>query len=207
PFNIFAIEALVDEMAVSENLDPFLFRRERMGLTPKAEAVFDAVERLSDWRTPRPAGRALGLSVSERSGSLGAGVVEISLDEDKGKIRVHKVWLAVDGGIIVQPEMARRNVESGIIYGLSSVLKERATMKNGAVVQSNFHDYQVLRMAEAPEEIHVEFVERDTKPTGLGEIGNPFIAAAVANAFHALTGKRLYHMPFTPERVRQALHT
>jgi len=207
PFNIFAIEALVDEMAVSENLDPFLFRRERMGLTPKAEAVFDAVERLSDWRAPRPAGRALGLSVSERSGSLGAGVVEISLDEDKGKIRVHKVWLAVDGGIIVQPEMARRNIESGIIYGLSSVLKERATMKNGAVVQSNFHDYQVLRMAEAPEEIHVEFVERDTNPTGLGEIGNPFIAAAVANAFHALTGKRLYHMPFTPERVRQALHT
>jgi isoquinoline 1-oxidoreductase beta subunit len=101
--------------------------------------------------------------------------------------------------------MARRNVESGIIYGLSSVLKERVTIKGGAVEQSNFHDYEVLRMSEAPEELHVAFVDRDTKPTGIGEIANPFIAAAVANAFHALTGKRLYHMPFTPARVLEAL--
>jgi len=205
PFNIFAIEGLVDEMASTEGLDPFDFRRRRMAMTPKAHRVFDAVERMSDWHTPRADGRALGLSVSERSGSLGAGVVEISLDEKRGRIRVHKVWVAIDGGIVVQPQMARRNVESGVVYGLSSVLKERATMKNGAVVQSNFHDYQLLRMADAPEEIHVEFLESDESPKGLGEIGNPFIAAAVANAFHTLTGKRLYHMPFTPERVRQAL--
>ncbi|MDH3532358.1 MAG: molybdopterin-dependent oxidoreductase [Gammaproteobacteria bacterium] len=205
PFNIFAIESLVDEMAAKEGLDPLEFRRARMSMTPKAEAVFAAVEKLSDWHRPRPSGRALGLSVTERSGSLGAGVVEISLDRKSGVIRVHKVWAAIDGGIVVQPEMARRNVESGIVYGLSSVLKERATMKNGAVVQSNFHDYQVLRMAETPEEIHIEFLDRDTSPTGIGEIGNPFIAAAVGNAFFALTGKRLYHMPFTPERVRQAL--
>lgn len=205
PFNIFAIESLVDEMAAAEHMDPFSFRRERIGLTSKAEAVFAAVENLSDWHAPRPAGRALGLSVSERSGSLAAGVVEISLDRESGRIRVHKVWLAVDGGIIVQPDMARANIESGIIYGLSSVLKERATVKDGAVVQSNFHDYEVLRMGEAPEEIHVEFLDRDTPPTGLGEIGNPFIGSAVANAFAALTGQRLYHMPFTPERVLAAL--
>jgi isoquinoline 1-oxidoreductase beta subunit len=205
PFNIFAIEGLVDEMAAGEGMDPFAFRRARMALTAKARRVFDTVEAMSDWRAARPEGRALGLSVSERSGSLGAGVVEISLDRPSGKIRVHKVWVAVDGGTIVQPEMARRNVESGIIYGLSSVLKERVTIRDGAVEQSNFHDYQVLRMAEAPEELHVAFVERDTKPTGIGEIANPFIAAAVANAFHALTGKRLYHMPFTPPRVRAAL--
>ena len=205
PFNVFAIEALVDEMAAAEGMDPFAFRRERMRLTPKARAVFDAVEQLSDWHQPRPEGRALGLSVTERSGSLGAGVVEISLDRPTGRIRVHKVWAAIDGGIIVQPDMARANVESGIVYGLSSVLKERATVKNGVVQQSNFHDYQVLRMAEAPEEIRVEFLERDTPPTGLGEIGNPFIGGAVANAFFALTGKRLYHMPFTPARVRAAL--
>ncbi len=62
-----------------------------------------------------------------------------------------------------------------------------------------------LRMAEAPDELHVEFIDKDTKPTGIGEIGNPWVAAAVANAFHALTGKRLYHMPFTPERVKAAL--
>ncbi len=205
PFNLFAIEGLIDEMAAKEGLDPFEFRRQRMVLKPKARHVFDAVEKMSDWKTRRPEGRALGLSVTERSGSLGAGVVEISVDRQRGKIRVHKVWVAVDGGTIVQPEMARRNIESGVVYGLSSVLKERATMKGGKVVQSNFHDYEVLRMSEAPEEIHIEFMERETRPTGLGEIGNPLIAAAVANAFYALTGKRLYHMPFTPARVLQAL--
>ncbi len=206
PFNLFAIEGLVDEMAAKEGLDPFAFRRQRMTMTSKAKRVFDTVEKMSDWRAKRPEGRALGLSVSERSGSLGAGVVEISLDRKSGKIRVHKVWVAVDGGTIVQPDMARANIESGIVYGLSSVLKERATIKDGAVEQSNFHDYEVLRMSEAPEEIHVTFLDRDTKPTGLGEIGNPFIAAAVANAFFALTGKRLYHMPFTPERVLAVLN-
>lgn len=71
--------------------------------------------------------------------------------------------------------------------------------------QSNFHDYKVLRMSEAPEEMHIEFLDVDAPPSGLGEIGNPFVAAAVANAFHKLTGKRLRHMPFTPERVRAAL--
>src|SRR5690606_16022714 len=121
------------------------------------------------------------------------------------KIRVHKVWLAVDGGTVVQPEMARRNIESGIVYGLSSVLKERATIRGGAVEQSNFNDYEVLRMSESPEEMHVEFVANTGKPTGLGEIGNPAIGGAVANAFFKLTGKRLYHMPFTPERVLETL--
>jgi isoquinoline 1-oxidoreductase beta subunit len=160
---------------------------------------------MSDWKAKRPAGRALGLSMTERSGSLGAQVAEVSLDKASGKIRVHKIWTAVDGGIVVQPDAARRNVESGIIYGLSSVLKERATIKDGKVEQSNFHDYEVLRMSETPEELHVEFLDRNTKPTGLGEIGNPGIGAAVANAFAALTGKRLNHMPFTPDRVQAAL--
>ena len=128
-----------------------------------------------------------------------------SIDRARGVIRVHKVWTAVDAGIVVQPEAARRNVESGIIYGLSSVLKERATIEKGAVAQTNFHDYRLLRMSEAPEELHVDFLDRDTRPTGIGEIGNPFIAAAVANAFYRLTGRRLYHMPFTPERVLEAL--
>jgi len=208
PFNLFAIEALVDEMAAEEGLDPFAFRRRRMNLTDKARHLFDMVEKMSDWkrkRRVRSADRALGLSVSERSGSLGAGVVEISLDAGSGKIRVHEVWVAIDGGTIVQPDMARANIESGVIYGLSSVLKERVTFKGGAVEQSNFHDYELLRMAEAPEAIHVEFAKRDGPPTGIGEIGNPFVGAAVANAFFALTGKRLYHMPFTPERVRAAL--
>jgi isoquinoline 1-oxidoreductase beta subunit len=113
--------------------------------------------------------------------------------------------MVVDAGTVVQPDAARANVESGIVYGLSSVLKERATMKNGVVEQSNFHDYEVLRMSEAPEEMRVEFIASNAKPDGIGEVGNPMVAAAVANAFNRLTGKRLYHMPFTPARVKAAL--
>jgi len=101
--------------------------------------------------------------------------------------------------------MAKANIESGIIYGLSSVLHERLTVKGGAVEQTNFHDYLVLRMADIPEEMHVAFVERDAAPSGLGEIGNPWVAGAVANAFFRLTGKRLRHMPFTPARVFETL--
>lgn len=204
-FNVFAIESFVDEMAVAQNMDPVEFRLEKMQMTPRARAVFQKVVEMSDWKAPRPQGRALGISVSERSGSLGAGVAEISLDRDKGRIKVHKVWLAVDGGLIVQPGMARANIESGIVYGLSSVLHERVTVKDGMVQQSNFHDYHVLRMSDMPEVMEVAFVERDAPPSGLGEIGNPWVAAAVANAFHRLTGKRLKHMPFTPVRVQQAL--
>ncbi|MEE8139611.1 MAG: molybdopterin cofactor-binding domain-containing protein, partial [Alphaproteobacteria bacterium] len=181
------------------------FRLKNLPLTAKARRVLEKVAQMSEWKKKRPNGRALGLSMTERSGSLGAEVAEVSVDRKTGKIRVHKVWAALDGGIIVQPEAARHNLESGIHYGLSSVLKERATIKGGAVEQSNFHDYEVLRMADAPEELHVEFLDRPTKPTGLGELGNPGIGAAVANGFHALTGKRLYHMPFTPDRVKAAL--
>jgi isoquinoline 1-oxidoreductase subunit beta len=204
-FNVFAIESFIDQMAAEAGMDPIRFRFERMNPTPKARAVFEKVAEMSDWRTPRPAGRALGVSISERSGSLGAGVAEVSVDRASGRIRVHRAWLAVDGGTVVQPDMARANVESGILYGLSSVLHERLTIKEGAVQQSNFHDYHLLRMSDVPESMQVAFVERDAPPTGLGEIGNPWVAAAMANAVYKLTGKRLTHMPFTPERVKATL--
>jgi isoquinoline 1-oxidoreductase beta subunit len=204
-FNMFAIEGFVDEMAVAEGMDPIDFRLQRMSITPRARKVFEKVAEMSDWKAKRPEGRALGVSFTERSGSYGAGVVEISLDQSSGRIRVHKAWIAVDGGIVVQPAAAIGNIESGIIYGLSSVLHERITMQNGVVEQSNFHDYTLLRMSDAPEEMHVAFVDSTADPGGLGEISTPFISAAVANAFHKLSGKRLNHMPFTPERVLEAL--
>ena len=204
-FNLLAIEGLIDQMAVAEGVDPIAFRFERMHATPRARKVFEAVAEMADWKAQRPDGRALGIAITERSGSLGAGVVEISLDRDSGKIRVHKVWLAVDGGIIVQPASAKANVESGIMYGLSNVLHERVTLKDGAVEQSNFDGYNVMRMSDMPEEINIAFLDSDTRPTGLGEVGTPWVMPAVANAFYRLAGKRLYHMPFTAERVRAVL--
>jgi isoquinoline 1-oxidoreductase beta subunit len=204
-FNTFAIESLVDQMAADAGIDPLEFRYQRMSITPKAKKCFETVAQMCDWTAKRPEGRALGVSVTERSSSLGAGVVEISLDRQSGKIRVHKVWAAIDGGVIVTPGPAKANVESAILYGLSSMLHERVTMKDGAVEQSNFHDYNLMRMSDLPEEMHVAFVDVDTRPTGLGEIGNPFIAGAISNAFFRLTGKRLRHLPFTPERVLATL--
>ncbi len=204
-FNTFAIESFVDQMAADQGMDPIAFRFERMGAGPKTRKVFETLAQISDYKAPRPEGRAVGISITERSGSLGAGAVEISCDKTTGKIRVHKVWLAVDGGVIVQPAAARANVESAITYGLSSVLHERVSIKDGIVQQSNFHDYNVMRMSDLPDEIKVQFVDVDTRPTGLGEIGNPFIAGAISNAFFRLSGKRLRHLPFTPERVLEAL--
>ena len=204
-FNTFAIESFVDQMAADQGMDPIEFRFERMGANPKARKVFETLAQMSDYKAKRPEGRALGISITERSGSLGAGAVEISLDRTSGKIRVHKVWVAVDGGVVVQPAAAQANVESGILYGLSSVLHERITIRDGAVEQSNFHDYNVMRMSDLPDELNVKFVDVDTRPTGLGEIGNPFIAGAISNAFYRLTGKRLRHLPFTPERVLETL--
>lgn len=206
-FNMFAIEAMVDEMASDQRMDPVEFRLQRMSITPKARRCIEAVAKLADWTAARPEGRMLGFSMSERSGSLGACIVEASVDRRAGAIRVHKVWVAADGGIIVQPEASKANVESGIVYGLSSALHERVTVRDGAVEQSNFDDYSVMRMSDMPEEMRVSFIESDASPTGLGEISTPCIAPAVASAFHKLTGKRLYHMPFTPERVLASLNT
>ena len=135
-FNVFAIESFIDQMAVDANMDPIAFRFERMGATPKARKCFEQVAQMCDWKAARPAGRAIGLSISERSGSLGAGVVEISLDRQSGKIKVHKVWVAIDGGTIVSPGPAKANIESAILYGLSSVLHERVTLKDGVVEQT-----------------------------------------------------------------------
>jgi len=204
-FNLFAIEAMVDEIAADQGLDPIEFRLQRMSITPKARRCVETVAKMADWTAKRPEGRALGFAISERSGSLGACIVEASIDRRAGVIRVHKVWVVADGGIIVQPAAAKANVESGIVYGLSSALQERVTVREGAVEQSNFDDYSVMRMSDMPEEMAVAFIDSDASPTGLGEISTPCIAPAIANAFHKLTGKRLYHMPFTPERVLATL--
>lgn len=204
-FNIFAIESFVDEMAAAQGIDPLEFRIKNMAMGSRARAVFEKVAEMSDWKTKRPAGRALGLSMGSKAGSFCAGVAEISLDRGTGKIAVHKTWLAADAGLIVQPDAAKANIESGILHGLSSILHERVTVKDGVVEQSNFHDYQLLRMEDTPEEMHIAFIDRDAPPSGLGELGNPWIAAAVANGFFQLTGKRLRHMPFTPERVLETL--
>ena len=96
-------------------------------------------------------------------------------------------------------------MEGGMIMGLSSIFVERLTIKNGKVQESNFHDYPILRMADVPDSIEVEFIPSTERPTGVGESAIPVIGGAVANAFGALTGKWLRHLPFTPQKVLEVL--
>ena len=203
--NKFAIEAFIDDIARGEGIDPVELRRTLLRDSPRAVAVLDEVAEMAGWGGTPPSGRARGVAFVERSGTLAAGVAEISLDEESGRIRVHRFWCAADGGIVVQPRNARAQIEGGIVNGLSTALFERLTLRDGRVEQSNFHDYPILRMSDMPD-IEVSFLPSNEPPMGLGEPGVPVAAGAVANAFAALTGRPLRHMPFTPERVLEALN-
>ncbi|MDX1940928.1 MAG: molybdopterin cofactor-binding domain-containing protein [Saprospiraceae bacterium] len=203
--NKYAIEAFIDEIAHDQKKDPYKYRQYLMRNHPRALKVLDTAAEMANWGKKLPEGRAMGIAFGERSGSLTAGVCEISLDRSSGKIKVHHIWAAFDGGVVVQPDNAIAQTEGSILMGLSSIFHESITIKNGKVQQSNFHDYPILRMADVPETLEVKIVPSQEAPSGLGEAGLPFIGGAVANAFLALTGKPLRHMPFTPERVLATL--
>lgn len=204
--NKFAIEAFVDEIATDLGKDAYEYRLQLMRDHPRAQKVLKTAAEMAGWGSPAPEGRARGITFSEHGGSYAAAICEISLDEESGKIRVHRIWSALDAGIVIQPDNAVAQMEGGIIMGLSSVLKEQITFENGRVQQSNYHDYPLLRMSEAPESIEVQLIDSTEDPGGIGESGTPLAGGAVANAFLALTGKPLRHMPFTPERVKMALN-
>ncbi|WP_445384054.1 molybdopterin cofactor-binding domain-containing protein [Robiginitalea sp. IMCC44478] len=204
--NKFAIECLLDEVALGEGKDPAALRRELMQDSPRALATLEKVLELSDWKADLPEGRAKGLSFVEH-GSLGTGVCEISVNRQSGLIRVHKFWIALDAGVVIQPDNVIAQMEGGIIMGMSSVLKEQITIEDGRVRQSNFNDYQLLRMQEVPDAIEVAIIPSDEVPQGVGETATPMVAGAIANAFLKLTGKRLRHLPFSPDRVLEILNS
>jgi isoquinoline 1-oxidoreductase beta subunit len=203
--NKFAIEAFIDEIALDQKIDPLAFRRKLMKGSPRALKTLEKAAEMAQWGSPLPEGRARGIAFGERSGALCTGICEISLDRGAGKIRVHRWWLAVDAGIIVQPDNALAQLEGGIIMGMSSVLQERVTIAQGRIQESNFHDYPLLRMQDIPESIDIAFIDSVAAPQGIGEASTPIVGGAIANAFAALTGKHLRHLPFTPERVRAVL--
>jgi isoquinoline 1-oxidoreductase subunit beta len=166
--------------------------------------VVEAAAKMADWGSKPPAGRARGFACGYMAHTPTAGVIEISVDRGTGQIRAHRFWSAVDPGIVVNPDTILAQTEGNVIYGLSQMLKERMTLANGEVEQTNFGDYEVLRMSEVPE-IHTQIVKTSHRPTGIGEIALPLVGGCVANALFALTSKRLRHMPFTPARVKAAL--
>lgn len=203
-YTAFAGEAFMDELAAEAGLDPLDFRLNELARNPRGAALLTRVAELSDYRAKSAAGAGIGLAFAGYGDTMAAGAAEITLDRDSGAIRVTRFTAAVDAGLVIAPDNARAQVEGGIIYGLSSALKERIDIVGGETMQSNYYNYEILRADEAPE-IVVELADVDAPPTGLGEAGTPMVAAAVANAFATLTGKRLRHMPFTPDRVLAAL--
>jgi isoquinoline 1-oxidoreductase beta subunit len=206
----FAIESMIDELAHAAKMDPLAYRLAHTD-DGRARRVLEKVAEMSSWGKKPPAGRARGIAFAEygilapKVGSLVGAVAEISVDQKTGRIRVHNYWAAADAGVAINPTAFAAQMESAIVWGLSCALKERVTMVKGVVQQSNFHQYELLRMSEVPE-IKVEIITGQAPvPSMVGELGVPCTGPAVANAFFALTGKRLYHMPFTPQRVLAAL--
>lgn len=201
--NLLAIEGFIDEIAQAQGKDPLAYRLEHTRNSPRATHLLKTVAEMADWGRKRD-GRALGLAIEEKDETLVAGIAEISLDVASGKIKVHNFWAAIDCGVAVQPRNIAAQTEGGIVYGLGHVLREEITIKGGRVQQSNFSDYQVMRMEDVPD-IKIAVVSTDNMPTGVGEDGVPLTAACVGNAFSALTGIRLRELPMSPVRVKAAL--
>jgi isoquinoline 1-oxidoreductase subunit beta len=188
----FAVESFLDELAHAAKKDPLQFRRAVLAKSPRVLAVLELAAKEAAWGTPLAKGRARGLAVHESFGSIVSHVAEVSVDG--GQIRVHRVVTAVDCGICVNPAGVRAQMESAVVFGLSAALHSELTLKDGRVVESNFHNYKILRLQEMPQ-VEVHIVESREKSGGGGEPGTPPIAPAVANAVFALTGKRLRELP------------
>jgi isoquinoline 1-oxidoreductase subunit beta len=165
--------------------------------------VVEQVAALANWGQKRE-NRGLGLAYIDYSGTQIAGVAEVSVDRKTGQVKVHNFWVAIDQGVAVQPDNIIAQTESSVVYGLGLSLTERISIKDGAVQESNFYDYTVMRNRDVPE-IHVEIIETDNHPTGVGQMATPLVGPAISNAVAALTGARVRHSPLLPERVLAAL--
>jgi isoquinoline 1-oxidoreductase beta subunit len=191
--NGFAVEAFFDELAHAGGKDPVELRRKLLANQPRMKALLELVAEKAKWGSPVPNGRGRGIATHFSFDSYVAQVAEVSVDKN-GEVRVHKVVCAVDCGRVVNPQQVEAQMQGGIVFGLSAALKDAITFENGRVQQRNFHDYQMVRMNEAPD-IEVHIMPSNEPPTGVGEPGVPPVAPAVANAIFAATGKRIRRLP------------
>lgn len=186
-------ESFIDELAHAAQADPYEFRRSVLKDETRFGPVLDHVARMANWGAPLPAGHARGIAIVEGMGSVVAEVAEVSVTSDR-RLKVERVYAAVDCGYPVNPDAAVAQIEGGIIFGLGATLMGQITIAGGRSVQSNFVDYELVRFAQTPE-IHVEFVDTGSGLGGIGEPGLPPIAPAVCNAIFAATGERIRSLP------------
>ena len=207
-FNGFAVECFIDELAHAAGQDPYLFRKRLLQLPPipqlkaagddrpapdpkRLVAVLDLVAEKAGWNKPLGPNRGRGIACTTTYAYL-AEVAEVTVQRDT--IRVDRLVMAVDCGQVVNPNGARSQVEGGMLFTLSSILKEAITIRDGAAEQQNFDDYSILRMPEAPA-LETHFVDSHADPHGLGESAVWLTGPAIANAVFAATGKRLRRLP------------
>jgi isoquinoline 1-oxidoreductase beta subunit len=189
----FSVESFFDEVARAGGKDPFELRRTLLANQPRMLAVLELVAEKAGWGKPLPAGRGRGMATHFSFDSYVAQIIEASVEKD-GTVRVHRVVCAVDCGRTVNPDIVKAQMEGGIVFGLTAALKTEITLENGRVQQSNFHEYEMLRMSESPV-IEVHIVPSDQSPTGVGEPSVPPVAPALTNAIFAATGKRIRRLP------------
>ncbi len=203
----FSVNVFADELAVAAKKDPLQFRLDLIGNdriypsdneykmnTSKLKNVLKIASKNADWGKDLPEGHGIGLAVHYSFYSYVATVVEVSVINDK--LKVHNIFTAVDCGTVVNTNTVKAQLEGAAIFGMSLSFYGKITAKNGAIEQSNYHDYKMLRMNEVPN-IHVEIVKSNAIPTGIGEPGVPVIAPAIINAIFNATRKRYKNLPLT----------
>jgi isoquinoline 1-oxidoreductase beta subunit len=190
--NAFAVESFIDELALAAKRDPIAFRVAMLGKMPRQVAVLQRAAQASGYTATPAKGRAFGVASMECYDTHVAVIAEVSGTADK--VKLERLTIAADCGLAVHPDQAIAQLEGGVATGLISTLRSKITFKNGRVEQTNFHDFQIPRMTDVPP-IKVELMQTGGKPGGLGEVGVPLVAPAVANAVFNLTGKRIRALP------------
>ncbi|MGZ5215193.1 MAG: xanthine dehydrogenase family protein molybdopterin-binding subunit, partial [Caldimonas sp.] len=199
--NAFANETFVDELAAAAGKDPYQYRMALLSSQPRFQNVLKIATDKAGWGSPAPAGRFRGIALMEGYDTYMAQVAEISMQG--GVPVVHKVTVAADLGRMVNPDTVEAQIQSSIIFGLTAALYGEITVDKGRVQQTNFHQYKMVRMNEAPQ-IDITLVDSTEKPGGIGEPATALIGPAVGNAVFAATGKRLRRMPMTAENIAAA---
>jgi CO/xanthine dehydrogenase Mo-binding subunit len=189
----FVVESFVDELAAQAKQDPLAYRLALLDKNPRAAAVLRIVAERAGWGKRLPPGQGRGIALCTGFGTFVAQVVQVSVDRE-GSVTPTHVWCAVDCGIQVNPAIIEAQMQSGIIFGLSGALFGEVTIKDGRVEQTNFGDYRVLRINEAPQ-IDVQLVKSGEAPGGIGEPGTSCVMPALTNAIYAATGKRIRRLP------------
>ena len=200
--NIFAIESFMDELAHASGQDPVEFRLRHID-DPRLRKVLQTAAQLSKWSTrPRQEGRGLGVACANYNGTYVAEIVEVIIEPDN-QPRIKQVWCAVDCGRLVHPDGARNQIEGGVQQAASWTLLEELHHQNGAVTTSSFLDYPIATAYDAPEAIHVTFVDDPSiASTGVGEPGMVPTAAAIANAVFDACGARVRSLPISAAAVK-----